>query len=122
MQSESIQKNLIKYGLTEWDKVAPTLTNKEREFILKRYREGSTHKAATFFREIVVRAQLNDAAQKTTTVVKADKKTTKKNNNEVTIKSIKEEITKNRSLQEYYMYLVSKLPLSIRSFLRQMTC
>lgn len=133
-QSESIRKYLVKYGLTEWDKVAPTLTNKEREFFLKRYREGSNHKAATFFREIVVRAQLNDAAQKTTTVVKAqlndaaqktttvvkvDKKTTKKNNNEVTIKSIKEEITKNRSLQEYYMYLVSKLPLSIRSFLRQ---
>lgn len=118
-QSESIRKYLVKYGLTEWDKVAPTLTNKEREFILKRYREGSNHKAATFFREIVVRAQLNDAAQKTTTVVKADKKTTKKDNHEVTIKSIKEEITKNRSLQEYYMYLVSKLPLSIRSFLRQ---
>ena len=118
-QSESIRKYLVKYGLTEWDKVAPTLTNKEREFILKRYREGSNHKATTFFREIVVRAQLNDAAQKTTTVVKADKKTTKKDNNEVTIKSINEEITKHRSLQEYYMYLVSKLPPSIRSFLRQ---
>ena len=36
-QSESIRKYLVKYGLTEWDKVAPTLTNKEREFILKRY-------------------------------------------------------------------------------------
>ena len=64
LQSESIQKNLIKYELTEWDKVAPTLTNKEREFILKRYREGSNHKATTFFREIVVKAQLNEAAQK----------------------------------------------------------
>jgi len=117
-QSESIQKYLVKYGLTEWDKVAPTLTNKEREFILKRYREGSNHKAATFFREIVVRAQLNEAAQKTT-IIKAVKKTTKKVNNEVTKNSGKEEITKHRSLQEYYMYLVSKLTPSIRGFLRQ---
>lgn len=118
LQSESIQKNLIKYELTEWDKVAPTLTNKEREFILKRYRERSNKKAATFFREIVVRAQLNEAAHKKA-AVHSVKQTTKKDNNEVTIKSIKEEITKHRSLQEYYMYLVSKLPLSIRSFLKQ---
>lgn len=118
-QSESIRKYLQKYGLTEWDKVAPTLTNKEKGFILRRYREGVYLRAVSFFRKIVTRAQLNDAAQKTTAVVKAGKKTTKKVNNEVTIKSIDEEITKHRSLQEYYMYLVSKLPPSIRSFLRQ---
>ena len=118
-QSESIRKYLVKYGLTEWDKVAPTLTNKEKGFILRRYREGVYLRAVSFFRKIVTRAQLNDAAQKTTTVVKAGKKTTKKVNNEITIKSINEEITKHRSLQEYYMYLVSKLPPSIRSFLRQ---
>lgn len=118
-QSESIRKYLVKYGLTEWDKVAPTLTNKEKGFILRRYREGVYLRAVSFFRKIVTRAQLNDATQKTTTVVKAGKKTTKKVNNEVTIKSINEEKTKHRSLQEYYMYLVSKLPPSIRSFLRQ---
>lgn len=118
-QSESIRKYLVKYGLTEWDKVALTLTNKEKGFILRRYREGVYLRAVSFFRKIVTRAQLNDAAQKTTTIVKAGKKTTKKVNNEVTIKSINEEITKHRSLQEYYMYLVSKLPPSIRSFLRQ---
>lgn len=118
-QSESIRKYLVKYGLTEWEKVAPTLTNKEKEFILRRYREGVYLRAVSFFRKIVTRAQMNDAAQKTTTVVKAGKKTTKKVNNEVTIKSINEEKTKHRSLQEYYMYLVSKLPPSIRSFLRQ---
>lgn len=118
LQNESIQKNLIKYELTEWDNVAPTLTNKEREFILKRYREGSNHKAATFFREIVVRAQLNEAAQKKA-AVHSGKQTTKKDIVGVTSNSSKTKTTKYRSLQDYYMYLVSKQLPSIREFLRK---
>lgn len=63
-QSDSIRKYLIKYGLTEWDMVSPTLTQKEREYILKRYREGIDFRAVSFFRKIVTRAQMNEAAQK----------------------------------------------------------
>ena len=61
-QSGSIRKNLIKYGLTEWDKVSPTLTQKEREYILSRYRNGVIIQAVTFFRQIVTRAQLKRSA------------------------------------------------------------
>lgn len=117
-QSESIRKYLQKYGLTEWNKVAPTLTNKEREFILKRYREDSNLRASSFFRKLVVNAQLNETAQKNE-VVKSGKKTTKKVRVEDTSKSYKQKTTKYRSIQEYYMYLVTKLTPSIRVFLRQ---
>ena len=44
--------------------VSPTLTQKEREYILKRYREGIDFRAVSFFRKIVTRAQMNEAAQK----------------------------------------------------------
>ena len=97
--------------------MAPTLTNKEREFILKRYREGSNHKATTFFREIVVKAQLNEAAQKK--AVHSGKQTTKKDIVGAPPTSSKTKTTKYRSLQDYYMYLVSKQLPTIRKFLRK---
>lgn len=117
LQSESIQKNLIKYGLTKWEKVVQTLTNKERDFIFKRYREGSNLSASSFFRKIIVRAQL-DKADQNRAIVNIKKKTTKKDNNEAASKRPKDMTINYQSIQDYYMYLVSKQSPSIRGFLR----
>lgn len=117
LQSESIQKNLIKYGLTNWEKVARTLTNKERDFIIKRYKVGSNLSASSFFRKIIVRAQLDEADQNRA-IDNINKKPTKKVNYEAASKRHKDKTIDYRSIQDYYMYLVSKQPLSIRSFLK----
>ena len=62
-QSESIRKYLVKYGLTEWDNLAPTLTNKEREYILNGYSKGILLRAVSFFRKIVTNAQLKETVR-----------------------------------------------------------
>lgn len=131
-QSDTIRKYLIKYGLTEWDMVSPTLTQKERELILKRYREGTDFRAVSFFRRIVTRAQMNEAVQEKRKVglgknntnkiniddgkrkSKAQNHPTKHNRKE----SHEEKIINFCSLQEYYLFLVSKQILPIRKFLR----
>ncbi len=47
-QSESIRKNLVKYGLTKWKTVANVLTYKEFEIILDGYRKGRVIRAMLF--------------------------------------------------------------------------
>jgi DNA-directed RNA polymerase alpha subunit len=61
-QTESIRKYLVKYGLTEWDKLAPILTYKEFEYLLDGYRKGITLRANAFFRRLVTRNQIKEGA------------------------------------------------------------
>lgn len=62
-QAESIRTYLVKYELTEWDKLSPTLTNNEREYILNGYSKGIIFNAVSFFRTIITKAQLKEAVQ-----------------------------------------------------------
>lgn len=64
-QNESIRKNLVKYGLTKWEAVAPTLTSKEFKYILDGYRKGitlQTHAflAHAFFQRLVTKNQMKE--------------------------------------------------------------